>query len=192
MSNKSIDFTQLYAQIQQATLQASDRPVILGGEFAANRLQTFLKEWETQKSWQGMPYRIWEHVSHIEFAAQPPNLTYLQRADIFGESGHLSLRRDVQCWLWHYIGQPVTLTAFQLEDFWRHHPNCQLRRYAESVILWGDRKDPSSPWHDDRVAAANLTYPIDTTGRVYLHFWRYTEHGQTVFVQYRGLSNRPA
>lgn len=189
MSDKSIDFTQLYKQMQQATLQTSERPAILGGEFAAGQLSDFLHTW--QAHWQAMPYRIWEHVSHIEFADQPPDPTYLQRADIFGESGHLSLRRDAQRWLWHYIGQPVTLNAFQPEDFWQHHPNGQLRRYAESVMLWGDRKVTSSPWHDDRVAAANLTYPIDTTGCVYLHFWRYTEYGQTVFVQYRELRGKP-
>lgn len=191
MSDKSIDFKNLYNKMQAAKCKAQDRPtiIILGGEFDADHLDTFLKSWQAQ--WNQMAYRIWEHISHIEFADQPAQPEYLQRAEIFGEGGHLSLRRDGNRWLWHYIGQSVSLNGFTWADFWQAHPNCQLRRYAESVILWGERKDNTSLWHDNRVAAANLAYPLKTTGRVYLHFWRYTEQGQTVFVQYWALSDKP-
>jgi hypothetical protein len=46
-------------------------------------------------------------------------------------------------------------------------------------------------WFDDRVAAANLAYPLKAKGRAYLHFWRYTDNGQTAFVWYRKLSDQP-
>lgn len=190
MSDKSIDFTELADQMKQAQLDSSRRPAILGGEFLDHQLTGFLNAW--QEHWNAMPFRILEHIDRIEFTQQlPVNLKYLQRAEIFGENGYLSMRRDARRWLWHYIGQPITLTNVACVDFWEQHSHCQLRRYPESVILWGNRKDNASSWQDDRVAAANLAYPLDTTGRVYLHFWRYTERGQTVFVQYRELRGNP-
>lgn len=189
MSDKSIDFAQLYEEMKQAKLSDSDRPTVLGGEFAADRLDEFLNVW--REYWNTMPYRIWEHISRIEFADRPAQPEFLQRAEIFGEGGHLSLRRDGNRWLWHYIGTSVSITDFGVEDFWQKHPACHLRRYPESVMLWGERKDNQPRWFDDRVAAANLAYPLKTTGRVYLHFWRYTEQGQTAFVWYRALSDKP-
>ncbi|ACL23983.1 type III-D CRISPR-associated protein Csx19 [Chloroflexus aggregans] len=190
MSDESNDFfTQLYEKMQKANLSNSDRPAILGGECMPDQLQAFLTAW--QGHWQAMPYRIWEHVSHIEFADLPTQPEFLERAEIFGELGHLSLRRDGNRWLWHYIGTSVSFTSFGARDFWKEHPDCQLRRYAESVMLWGERKDHQPRWFEDRVAAAILAYPLNATGRVYLHFWRYTEQGRTAFVWYRALSDRP-
>ncbi len=191
MSDQEIDFTRLYDRMKQARLEESDRPVIWGGEFPADRLSDFLTKW--QAIWSTMPYRIWEYVNRIEFADQPAQQDVLLRAEIFGEGGHLALRRDAGRWLWRYIGTPVNLrlSDFGGVDFWQTHPTCQLRRYAESVILWGNRKDGQPRWSDDRVAAAILNYPLNGQGRVHLHFWRYTENGQTVFVWYRSLSNQP-
>jgi len=190
MSDRSVDFARLYEKMKQAQLDEAERPTILGGEFPDNHLYCFLDAWQLSLQ-NGMPYRIWEHISYIEFAAQPARPEFLQRAEIFGEGGHLSLRRDNNRWLWHYIGTPASLAGFPSANFWQEHPHCQLRRYTESVMLWGKRNNSTSPWHDDRVAAANLMYPSDTTGHLYLHFWRYTEHGQTAFVWYRALSDKP-
>ncbi|WP_298821619.1 type III-D CRISPR-associated protein Csx19 [Chloroflexus sp.] len=192
MSEQGIDFDELYEQMKEEQLDQSERPAIWGGEFPADRLNDFLNAWQTHLN--AMPYRIWEHVSHIEFADAPAQPEFLQRADIFGEGGHLSLRRDIDRWLWHYIGtqaNPMPNTTFNVVDFWVTHPNCQLRRYAESVVLWGKREEGAPHWSDNRVAAANLNYPLNTNGRVHLHFWRYTERGQTVFVWYRALSDKP-
>lgn len=191
MSDKSIDFEQLYQKMEQAKLAQEERPTILGGEFPAERLNDFLSVCRAR--WDAMPYRIWEHISLIEFADAPKQPEFLQRAEIFGEGGHLSLRRDGNRWLWHYVGETVALSLdeFGGVDFWKTNPRCQLRRYAESVILWGERKDNQDRWHEDRVAAANLAYPLSTNGRVYLYFWRYTENGQTAFVWYRQLSDQP-
>ncbi len=192
MSEQGIDFTKLYEQMKKAQLAQENRPAIWGGEFPASRLGKFLRVWQAHLN--TMPYRMWEHISHIEFAASPAQPEFLQRAEIFGEGGHLSLRRDIDRWLWHYIGtqnNPMQNTTFDAVDFWATHPDCRLRRYAESVMLWGNRKEGAPHWSDDRVAAANLHYPLDVNGRVYLHFWRYTENGQTVFIWYRALSATP-
>lgn len=191
MSDKSIDFEQLYQKMEQAKLAQEERPAILGGEFPAERLSDFLSVWQAR--WSAMPYRLWEHISLIEFADEPKQPEFLQRAEIFGEGGHLSLRRDGNRWLWHYVGEAVALplNGFGAMDFWEANPNCQLRRYAESVILWSEKKESDNLWSDGRVAAARLNYPLKSDGRVYLHFWRYTENGQTAFAWHRKLSDRP-
>jgi hypothetical protein len=191
MSDKSIDFEQLHNKMKRAQISEAERPVILGGEFPDGQLNDFLNVWRA--CWDAMRYRVWEHISHIEFADEPRQLEFLQRAEIFGEVGHLSARRDGDRWLWHYVGEAVnlSLSGFGATNFWEVNPGCQLRRYAETVILWGERKGNSPRWFDDRVAASILAYPLDTNGRVHLHFWRYTENGQTAFVWFRKLSDRP-
>jgi hypothetical protein len=191
MSDNSINFDHLIEKMQKAQVTDADRPTILGGQFAIDRLEDFLKIW--QNRWSQMPFRLWEHVSHIEFADAPGEPEFLQRAEIFGKGGHLSLRRDAGRWLWHYVGEKIdaSMNDFGAKDFWAAHPGCTLRRYEESVILWGERKKDHNLWFDDRAAAARLVYPVNANGRVYLHFWRYTENGQTAFVWYRELSNQP-
>lgn len=195
-----LDFEGLYAKMEQARQgEATNRPIILGGQFAHSRLSTFLGEWRTQ--WDAMPWRIWEYVSSIGFAEEPTNTQWLQRADIFGEGGHLSLRRDGERWLWHFIGSftPALPDGFEPSDFWTRNPMTVLHRYEESVILWGeevrkDRNDPKSGigrWQDDRVGAARLKYPeMKGASRVYLHYWRYSQAGETQFVWYRGLGEK--
>ncbi len=191
MSDKSIDFNQLIEKMQKARVADAERPTILGGQFAADLLAEFLTAWQGRMD--QMPFRLWEHISHIEFADAPREPEFLQRAEIFGEGGHLSLRRDAAGWLWHYVGKAVDLPLqeFGVADFWATHPDCKLRCYAESVILWSEKKENNNLWSDGRVAAAQLNYPADDGDRVYLHFWRYTEDGQTAFVWYRALCNQP-
>lgn len=201
MSEQSVNFGQLIERMKQARKDGAGHPTIIGGRFTANRLDGFLAVW--RQRWDAMPWRIWEHVSEIEFkfANEPKALTYLQRAEVFGEGGHLSLRRDGNRWLWHYIGPPgqPAPAGFdrppECEDFWAEHPDVELRRYKEHVLLWGEGivdedKKPTGRWWEDRVAAARLEYPPQLTGnaRVRLEFWRFTENGQTAFVWYRGLS----
>ncbi|HBY97453.1 MAG TPA: hypothetical protein DEP84_26525 [Chloroflexi bacterium] len=178
---------------------------ILGGQFTPEQLVSFLEVWSVAE----LPYRIWEHVSRIEwrrtgdptFKAQPDNLDYLQRADLFGDGGHLSLRRDGDCWFWHFVGPAGQQKpkGFEKEtETFTQFPQGGFRCYEERVLLWGEHKErPKTSeadgsegparWWDDRVAAANLRYPIDPTARVCLRFWRLSEGGTTAFVWYRGL-----
>lgn len=197
MSEPSVVFSDLIDQMQKAELSAANRPTILGGQFDAARLTAFLTAWRVR--WEEMPWRIWEHVSEIEFAAEPKEPELLQRGEVFGEDGHLSLRRDGGRWLWRYIGpagQPAP-AGFECADFWTtgSGQSGTLRRYDERALLWGQKvtdqqKQPSGPsWWEDRLAAARLDYPERLKGHkhVYLKFWRFTEAGRTVFVWYREL-----
>ena len=149
-----------------------------------------------------MPWRIWEHISEIGFADEPQAPDLLQRGEIFGEGGHLSLRRDGNLWYWRYIGpadQPAPAgfeEAPECANFWTADPNKDvvLRCYEERVLLWGEQVEDTNGkstgrWWEDRVAAARLAYPIQQTGRerVCLKFNRFTKAGRTVFVWYRSL-----
>ncbi|MBI3960149.1 MAG: hypothetical protein HY328_15150 [Chloroflexi bacterium] len=198
-TESQLDFGKLMDRMETARQEVvEERPAIVGGRFTHSQLDAFLAARRVQ--WDQMPWRIWEHVSAIDFADEPASPDLLQRADIFGPSGHLSLRRDGDRWLWHFIGavQPNVPPEFNPSDFWKRHSDTMLRRYEESVILWGqevriDKDDPKTGiglWQDDRVGAARLAYPqMSGNLRVYLHYWRYTEAGQTAFVWYRGLGD---
>jgi hypothetical protein len=203
MSEKSRDFGELLKQMNEAPRYGKDGPnrlTILGGQFDSKRLEAFLAAWRVR--WEGMPWRIWEHISDIAFADKPREPELLQRGEVFGEGGHLSLRRDGQRWFWHYIGPadqraPAGFEkASECADFWAAEPNkdMRLRRYDERALLWGEEildahQQPTGRWWEDRVAAARLDYPVQLKGheRIYLRFDRFTEVGRTVFVWYRGL-----
>jgi hypothetical protein len=188
---------------------SEQRPIILGGRFDAGdrqaddaNLSAFLLIWQERMG--QMPWRIWEHISGIGFANEPADTRYLQRAELFGAGGHLSLRRDSGRWLWSYIGPagvPTLKWRAELpagEDFWTSAQGARatLRQYEEQVLLWGkatpSRSNEPSIWWEDRVARAKLAYPQVPQGseRVVLRLWRYTEDGRTAFVWYRALMPR--
>lgn len=203
MNEKNLDFGELIQKMNAAPRYGKAGPnrlAILGGQFGPERLAAFLAAW--QGRWATMPWRIWEHVSEIGFADTPKDPDLLQRGEVFGEGGHLSLRRDGNRWYWRYIGpadQPVPKgfeKAPECEDFWAIEQNkdVSLRCYEERVLLWGNEildsnKQPIGVWWEDRVAAARLQYPAQLKGhdRVHLKFNRFTEAGRTVFVWYRDL-----
>lgn len=199
-TESQLDFSELMERMETGRQEAvKERPAIVGGRFSHGQLGDFLTAWRTQ--WDQMPWRVWEQVNAIDYADEPASPELLQRADIFGKGGHLSLRRDGERWLWRFIGavQPTLTSDFRAFNFWDTSPEAVLRRYAEIVILWGeevrtdkdDLKTGIGLWQDDRVGAARLAYPqMREDLRVYLHYWRYSEAGQTAFVWYRGLGNK--
>lgn len=209
MNELTIDFEKLLDQMKKAEVPVSQRPTVLGGEFSADRLEAFLAAWRVD--WEKLPWRIWEHISAIKIvdSATAPDsgelgeCDFLQRGEVFGEGGHLSLRRNGNRWLWHYIGSagqaaPENFTQpGECVSFWETESGQvgTLRCYEECALLWGqkikdEQKQPDGPhWWEDRVAAARLEYPARFKGHthVYLKFWRFTDGGRTVFVWYRGL-----
>ncbi len=198
MSNDSVILAAALKRLHSVpvfTLGSTDRPSILGGQFAPTKLESFLKGWQSR--WDTMPWRVWEYVHSIQFADNITDYEYLQRAEVFGEGGHLSLRRDGNRWLWHYIGstEESAPEGFnqpgECEDFWESAQGkvSELHRYEERVLLWGEWKSEMATWWEDRVAAATLHYPGQPQGssRVALSFWRYAEAGRTAFVWYRTL-----
>ena len=203
MSEQSVDFGDLIKKMHDAPRYGKSGPnrlTILGGQFEPGRLAAFLAAWD--KRWHTMPWRIWEHISEIGFTDEPVDPDLLQRGEVFGEGGHLSLRRDGNRWFWRYIGpadQPAPAgfeVAPECEDFWaaEQDKDVTFRCYEARALLWGQEiqdsaRQPTGVWWEDRVAAARLQYPAQLKGheRVYLKFWRFTEAGRVVFVWYRGL-----
>ncbi len=202
MSTQAVVFSQLWQDMKDAEVKQVDVPTVLGGQFDADDLTAFLNKW--QKSDLNMPWRIWEHISFIEFGKpgdMPKEPRYLQRAELFGARGHLSLRRDNNRWFWHFVGLAGTaLPTGVKSERWKPDECAQLRCYSDKAILWGEeivrdkdgnKEDVDVLWWEDRVGAADLRYPQHLSGisRVYLHFYRYTQAGHTVFAWYKGLGD---
>ena len=188
----SIEYSkQSSAQADVAVAPSKGQPAIWGGIFEAEDPTDFLKTWELGK--RDMPWRIWEWVSatsidHVDKGKEelPDNPKLLERARLFGPDGDLSLRRDGNRFLWHFVGsRDVQLPAafhreggetnpngeeeriFTAVDYWGYHPGAILAPSDKlSMLLWGqERCDQNGgrmgTWHEDRVSNVNrpIVYP---------------------------------
>ena len=204
MSDTVIDFVGIWQDVEQARLDAEAFPAVWGGRFTSSNPSDFLQRWF--ESELALPWRVWEHTDAIMFGrtpdSRPAQAERLLRAELFGGDGHLRLRRDgADRWQWRFVGLPGAGLPKDISgERWQPDPTVAMFRYREQVILWGKeiRKQEDKPetgvglWWEDRVAGARLAYPPHLSGieRVYLHFYRYTQAGRTVLVQYLGLGNR--
>ena len=200
----SFDFESIWNVVQQAHLANNEIPAVSGGRFSDARPDEFLNMW--LRNDYDFPWRIWAYTDSIEFGLVDEDISeclpHLLRTELFGPDGHLSLRRNgANRWQWRFVGPAGTVLPTELEGvLWQSKADSVLRRYEEKVILWGEeiRKKKDDPqtgigrWWDDRVAAARLVYPpsLSSVDRVYLHFYRYTQTGHTVLVQYLGLGDQ--
>lgn len=165
---------------------------VLGGTFTPNQWEAFFKAWQwpIEKRWG-----IWEYLSEMEINTgelpQAIRLNALERVELFGESGHISARRDGDIVYWHYIGdsrkvQPIT--GFGAESYWKTHlDETFIRQPLKSALLWGEKA--GNFWHDDRVGWARLSYPGIDTKRAKVNYWQFSRAGQVAFVWITGLQN---
>lgn len=162
---------------------------VLGGRFAPDQWETFLKSWQwpDERRWG-----IWEYVSDFllndgEIPATPA-LPALERIELFGESGHLSARRDGTWVLWHFVGQrsEALPTSFAAESYWQTHPGEMFRQEQKTALLWGEQKEQDT-WREDRVGWATLRYTGVDSNRVQVKYWQFTRAGQVAFVWIKGL-----
>jgi hypothetical protein len=186
----SINFGELIQQLADAPIRTEEDLSIWGGNFEAERLDDFLERWKLDQ--REMPWRIWEQVSKIVFQweTQPGDSELLERGQLFGPGGDLSLRRNGSRLLWHFIG-PAGVeppAGFEARSYWEDEKRRPLREHEESVLLWGEWRSTPGRWLEDRVGQADLQYPkVLGEERVWLDYWRYEEAGQTAFVWYRRL-----
>lgn len=174
---------------------------VCGGRFSAERLGQFLEAW----SWPEAEHRwaIWEYVSGLTMTTGDlPESTHwanLERAELFGPSGQLSVRRDELQIRWHFVGEPapkiVIPTGYNNLSYWEAHPEDLFRREPRSMLLWGQHvAHQPGHWHDDRVAWAELAYPgvvgqlADDGGRIEAHYHEFTYAGQVAFVWLTGIA----
>jgi len=163
---------------------------IVGGTIDEARALAWLSQWDLEY----LPWRLWEEVSALRLeknSSLPGDLALIERGQVFGEGGDLTLRRDGEIFRWHFIG-PATAkiqTTADALDFWNEHPNTVLHRVEQQAILWGVWRPELGRWHDNRVGWANLQYPAELNGKphVYIHFDEYLESGRVAFVWLRDL-----
>lgn len=169
-----------------------DQFEVLGGRFTPDQWETFLKAWHwpAAKRWG-----VWESVSDfwINSGELPPpeKLNALERVELFGESGHLSARRDGETVLWHFTGRFGLLVSperFDAESYWKKHPVETFARHEmKTAMLWGRKEEDA--WRDDRVGWARLIYPGANAPHVQLTYWQFTRAGQVAFIWITGLQD---
>ena len=181
-----VDFNKMVHEVRQSRCGQTDLS-IWSGRCSENELRDFLQQWPLEQ----MPYRIWEYASEITFEMDtlPRNMALLERGRLFGEGGDLELRRDGAEFIWRFIGPagvhpPIGWSA---ENFWSTNPNATFYRRKETALLWGKRD--GKHWHDNRVAAARLEYPVFADWpRVQIEYWAFSRGGRVEFVWYTKLS----
>jgi len=197
---------------------------VWGGKLKPEQWHAFLSAWQwpdDKKRW-----RILEFVSDfkIEDGAKPlakECIPLLERAELFGESGHLSTRRDGETIHWHFVGKTTIVVPEGYDEaknnYWTTHADEKFRRSEKEnhtekenhMLLWGERVANTARWHDDRVAWAELEYPLvslptavkpenhlavseQKKQRVQANYWQFTRAGQVAFVWLTGLTEYQA
>lgn len=132
----------------------------------------------------------------------------IERLRVFGAAADFEIRRDGDALYWRLISDvaitprdpqpgsadgPAPNDTLGRADYW--DPPASENAFVSrpiSLNLWGSRDDrdaqPPQIWYDERVAASQVTYPIDGSfKRVYITGTEYIAEGITQFVQWRGL-----
>lgn len=183
--------------------QGKDEFAVWGGKFKPEQWHDFLFHWHwpEDKRWG-----VWEFVSTFQInKGELPDLQHiplLERAELFGESGHLSTRRDGEWIYWHFVGEPASKVPDGYNNaennYWTTHPDEKFRLSDKkrTMLLWGERVENTSRWHDDRVAWAKLEYPHVANPaaakkkeqRAQASYKHFTRGGQVAFVWLTGLT----
>jgi hypothetical protein len=162
---------------------------IWGGRCDRVDLADFLQSWSPAS--RGMSLGIWEYTDGIQFrdsGTDKERLPWLERARLFGPGGDLSLRREGEEYLWHFIGTfPPPVAGGR--NFWEGRGEKKLRRNAASALLWGHNEAGERKWYEDRVGWADLSYPHDPAKRLWLHYTEFTDGGQVAFVWWKELGD---
>jgi len=150
---------------------------IWGGKIKEDGLQQFFSKWGQLD----MPFVILETVSEItirkNFDCSMLDPYIVDRIRIFGEGGDLDIRRDTVSFMWRYIGKTILHDGLKSdkENFWEKNPGKTFFMEEKEALLWGKYKQEGL-WHDNRVAKANLSYPVEG-------------HPEAVKVRYKTMSD---
>lgn len=115
-----------------------------------------------------MPIAIWHSVENgIQIGGTSEVPSEVLRMHVFGEGGDFTLRMDEGKAFWRYVGLPVDNPPTNATSIWEQetHLISGDDRAEETIssLLWGEYEQGgrSGIWHDDRVGAAKLVYPVD-------------------------------
>jgi hypothetical protein len=179
-----VDFGKLAEKVRTPRIDQREL-AIFSGFCPEQEFISFLAQWELN----GIPYRIWEYVSTIEFQQEtfPANIALLERGRLFGANGDLSLRRRDSGFEWRFIGSAGArppIGDYQICNYWDDHFMISFHQYEKTALLWGEFNGEG--WIESRVAAARLNYPIKGK-RIELVYKEFCRVGQVEFVWYTGL-----
>ncbi len=187
MNRKPVNFEKLVQQVVTAPKVGQDTLSIWGGECAEAEALTLLQQWSNAAE---MPYRIWEYTDQLDFEENTlsDDARWLERGRLFGPGGDLSLRRDGDRFLWHFVGQAEVKppAVGQPQDFWQAEPEASFHQNVETALLWGKHQE-NDHWQDDRVAMAKLTYPVASQSRLQVTYRTYSRAGRVEFVWFYGV-----
>jgi hypothetical protein len=173
-----VDFGELIRD--PSPLAADDWPTIVGGACEEDELLGWLQRLDLA----GMDVRIWTFTDHatIGTAGPPEAADRLERARLFGAAGDLDIRRDGRRFLWRYVGESDNAPEGTVLP-WPGTAVDPIYRREATALLWGKREGAETRWFDDRVAGADLTYPVEgVPERVQVRYWEYTQAGRTLAV----------
>lgn len=190
---QGIDFQALCDQVSKPAIEPGAF-AFWGGTCTETELLAFLRGWGLPR--KEMPYCIWEYASEIIFDEQSlpgsDKLYLLQAGRVFGHRGDLALRREEGGFAWRYIGQAETRPPaghdHEENDYWSAEPQARLHHYdGQHALLWGEWSPSAGRWFEDRVARANLSYPVVPADRVWLEYETFSRNGVIEFVWYKKL-----
>jgi hypothetical protein len=151
-------------------------------------LHQFISRWNFSK----MPFIIIETLKEIKIIKNPnfsdiaPKL--IERIRIFGNGGDFDLKRETFCFRWRYIGQDNPPLDINGDNFWGKNPDKQFFQEEKEALLWGKYNQNKKSWHDNRVARAKLSYPINgNPERVKICYKTLSEGGCISFVWFMEL-----
>ena len=185
----AVNFEELVDYVtNEANYSDATRFAVWGGECSADQVLTFLQGWNLPSA--EMPYCIWETMNEMKFERQtlPDDIDEVEHGRVFGARGDLSLRRDGERFLWHFVGAPGVRppTGFDgaENDSWKAEANARFLMREDTLLLWGERKAQQPRWFEDRVARAKLTYPLAGApiGRAQVRYRAFSRAGQVEFV----------
>lgn len=163
---------------------------IQGDTIRENELNSFISSWD----FSGMPFAIIETLKEMNFTKDLFAKEYIfkpedvERTRIFGEAGDLDIRRHETVFVWRYIGRVSPPAGQQGMNFWNKNSDTDFFIGEKQALLWGIYHERKGAWHDDRVAKALLSYPVEEKrGRVKLHYKTLSQKGCIQFVWYTGI-----
>lgn len=167
---------------------SKDEIQIWGGEIKEKELQGFIKSW----NFSDMSFVIIETFKEITITKNSGNINIkpeiVERIRIFGNAGDLDLRRDSSCFRWRYIGRNRPPSNITTESFWEKNPDKKFFLEEKEALLWGKYNQNMKLWHDDRVARAKLSYPVNgNPERVKICYKTLSEKGCVSFVWFTEL-----
>lgn len=185
---RAIDLKRLVEKLRESEQPPPEGwPQVIGGTCATEALLDWLRALDLS----GYDVAIWAYTDEctIGEAVVPDNakLLRLTRARLFGAGGDLDLSRSGDKVRWRYVGLPDHAPQGETMP-WPGTPENPVFWRERTALLWGHRPDDRDSWYDDRVAGADLDYPVNgVPERVQVRYYEFTQAGRPFAVWFRGL-----